>query len=182
MQFDLGAQAYDGEGLDNLTYAAHAFYAINPMLTVGAYYGLDDWDGSNDWDYYGIEAKFAPGGAASRLEIEAFVGWYEQQSSTSGGNLIGLSGSYAVTGNIDLFGGYLLARWGDAGSRTDQYDVLTAGAAYTLASGIYVAASYNTFFYPGASGDYGLQFQIGYQFGGGKVFGGRSYYTLYPGD
>lgn len=183
-QFDLGAQSYaDGNGFDNFTYAAHVFYAVNPAITVGAYYGVDDWGGgSNNDEYFGIEAKFTPGGAASRVEIEAFIGWYEDSATDYGSNQIGLSGSYAVTGNIDLFGGYLMGDWGNAGSRDNPYDVLTAGAAYNFDSGLYVAASYQNYIYPGASGDYTLQLQVGYQFGGGKVFGGRSYYTTYPGD
>ncbi len=183
-QVDLGTQSYaDGDGFDNLTYAIHAFYAVNPALTIGAYFGVDDWAaGSSDDEYFGIEAKFTPGGSASRIEVEAFVGWYEGVFSDYGANLIGLSGSYAITDNIDLFGGYLMGNWGTSGNRDNSYDVLTAGAAYNFDTGLYVAAAYQSYVYPGSSGDYTLQLQVGYQFGGGQVFGGRSYYTLYPGD
>lgn len=165
---DLSIYGFDFLGGSATSATLHALYRLNPISTVGAFYGLDSYE-DLDSTFYGIEGQTSFSGAT----IEAFFG--QSEGSFADGNIYGLSGAF-VFGSLGLVADYAAF---DAGG--DVFERYSIGGEWYLGLGPTLYAEWGQLGSDEAEDAITLGVRIGLGANGGTTFGPRSVIEIAPG-
>ncbi len=164
---DLGFYGLQTLDLQADTATIHGIYQLSDTVSLGAFYGRDQLEGSNA-TVIGIEGGTEFAGAA--------VEGYFAQLDGAGDNatLLGVSGEYGISDSISALGSFNIADLGDASSNR-----LAIGGQYAIASGPELWAEVGTMKIDdgsSASNDTFLSIGARIEFGAarGTTFGRRS--------
>ncbi|SMX31773.1 hypothetical protein [Actibacterium lipolyticum] len=169
-QLDLSHFNFDFANEDGQNVTLHAIYNVGPVVSVGAFYGMDKVADA-DLDFYGIE-----GGSQTQVfDTEAYLGYLDGDND---GTLVGLYGRFAVSENWGLSASYDLADI-DGGSDVSRYAFTVD---YRMAQGIELFGQVGSVEI-GDDAEAYVGIGAKYRFGadGGVTFGRRGFLEQIPG-
>ncbi|GAA6207454.1 hypothetical protein NBRC116601_07470 [Cognatishimia sp. WU-CL00825] len=189
-QFDLTTHEYDFDSQRRLSLGAHLSYEVSAEVSVGAYYGQQDWFG-NDYQYYGAElayednrfkadghiGKFEPVGGGFDYTLWGFdgiflIGDYGGVSSVSSdGSAASSSGPSGSFGPSSSFGGRYYIIGGVHGIIDPIHETLFyIGGSAELNNGLYADLTAAT-----VNGQEQIGFQLRKELGGGVPYHRRGW-------